>query len=503
MRTSLKNISVYTLVVWMTFMLGGCNSWLDLQPSDKQTSDSYWKAKEEVESVLASAYKQLRACQEEVVVFGELRADALDYTYSTTNNYAKIKNLEILPDNSSVKWNDFYTTIGYANSVIKYGPGVLEKDATFTQAASDSYVAEAIFIRSLCYFYLVRTYKEVPLVLEPYVDDSESFNIPKSTEGAVLNRLTQDLEAWLGKCKKGYESDDPDTWMNKGRATQWAFRALLADIYLWEEQYDKCVEHCDALINTKKFRLMDNQMWYQIFYPGNSEEGIFELQYNATVDNASFSGLFNMFYNTSTTTCAFLVNDRTMELFTQYVVDKDVRGAGGSFVDGDKRIWKHVASGLKDFGGVAGDVLEHNWIFYRYADILLMKAEALIMSGDLKGGYDIVVNEIRTRAGYTEHPQFVEDEKTMLTFLMEEREREFLAEGKRWFDILRMAKRHDMKYKDYLLNVLLANVPAKYYNTYRNKLSDSDSWYLPIYQDEITNSMGVLEQNRYYANQNK
>lgn len=501
MKTILKNIALYTLVIGFAFGVASCNSWLDLLPADKQTTDNFWESKEEVEAVLASAYKQLRSCQDEFVYWGELRGDALDYTVSSTNNYAKIKNLEILPDNSNVRWNDLYTTIGYANSVIKYGPTVLEKDATFTQSASDAYVAEAIFIRSLCYFYLVRTYKEVPLVLEPYVDDSEEYNVPKSTEGAILNRLTSDLESWLGKCKKGYESDDPNTWMNKGRVTQWAYHALLADIYLWEEQYERCIQHCNALIISNKFSLLSGESWYRIFYPGNSDEGIFELQYDKTVDNGSLSGLYNIFYNGGTTSCAFLVNEHTLELFTQYVLTKDLRGEGVSYQT-DKRIWKHAADA--GIGGVADPDNEHNWIFYRYAEILLMKAEALIMSKDgskMREGYDIIVEQIRKRAGYAEHPEYYEDEYTLLTFLMEEREREFLAEGKRWFDILRMAKRDGYKYKDYLLDVLLANVPAKHYNSYRSKLSEPDSWYLPIYKGEIINSMGVLEQNRYYANE--
>ena len=501
MKRIVKDIVLYVFAAWMGISVSGCNSWLDLKPDNSQISDQYWQSKEEVEAVLASAYKQLRSCLDEFVFWGELRGDALDYTKSTTDDYSKIKDLDILPENSLTRWSDLYAAIGYANSVIKYSPMVLETDATFTQTASDAYIAEAVFIRSLCYFYLVRTFNRVPWVSEPYVDDSQEYSVPVSTEAEVLNQVTTDLETWLQKCKKGYESDDPDTWMNIGRATQWAYHALLADIYLWQEEYSRCIEHCDKLINSQKFTLLDGKRWFELFYPGYSEEGIFELAYDYDEDETT-NNLYAWFYNSSTTACSFLLTDQTVELFTEYAAVKDLRGVNVTYTE-DKRIWKQGGTGKKDEGGVersSTELKDNNWIFYRFAEIFLMKAEALIMSGDLKGGYDLIVDKIRTRAGYTQHPDFNEDEYSVLSFLMEEREREFIGEGKRWFDILRMAKRAQYKYKDYLLEVLLANVPAKFYNTYRSKLSDPNSWYLPINESEITNSLGVLEQNPYYAN---
>lgn len=227
---------------------------------------------------------------------------------------------------------------------------VLETDATFTQTASDAYIAEAVFIRSLCYFYLVRTFNRVPWVSEPYVDDSQEYSVPVSTEAEVLNQVTTDLETWLQKCKKGYESDDPDTWMNIGRATQWAYHALLADIYLWQEEYSRCIEHCDKLINSQKFTLLDGKRWFELFYPGYSEEGIFELAYDYDEDETT-NNLYAWFYNSSTTACSFLLTDQTVELFTEYAAVKDLRGVNVTYTE-DKRIWKQGGTGKKDEGGV-------------------------------------------------------------------------------------------------------------------------------------------------------
>ena len=167
---------------------GGCNSWLDIYPENQQTSDNFWKSKEEVQEVLMGSYTQLRSkCYEKILQWGEIRGDVIKLGEGKTTNEEKIKSLEIMDDNDICKWDVFYTVIARVNSVIKYSPKVLDEDITFSQKQSDAFVAEAVWLRSLCYFYLVRTFGEVPLVLNPYVDDSEAYEIPKSDELSLIH----------------------------------------------------------------------------------------------------------------------------------------------------------------------------------------------------------------------------------------------------------------------------------------------------------------------------
>lgn len=92
----------------------------------------------------------------------------------------------------------------------------------------------------------------VPLVLEPYVDDSQEYAVGVSEESVVLQKIIDDLNAYLGKCKPGYE-ETSIKWQNKGRATQWAYHALLADIELWRGNYDKVLASCQAIYNSQRF----------------------------------------------------------------------------------------------------------------------------------------------------------------------------------------------------------------------------------------------------------
>lgn len=499
MKRTIRNIILFSATLLMLYVPTGCNSWLDLLPTNDQTTDRYWESKEEVEAVLASAYVQLRttACQERYVLWGEMRGDGIALT-SATSNAAKIKNLDILTTNTICQWSAFYTAIGYANSVLKYGPTVLDKDPTFTQELMNSYAAEAVFIRSLCYFYLVRTFNNVPLVTEPYVDDSQDYAVASSPEADVLAYLVTDLENNLNRCKTGYESDQSNPWQNKGRVTRWAYHALLADIYLWQGNYGRCIYHCDELEKSQKFRLMEKEDWFKNFYPGNTDENIFELQWSRSVDNST-SSFYNWYMNgeNASPLSTYIISDKSKELFTE-TLERDVRGDNGSYRDATGKIWKFGGTDYKNVGGSIRPYQDNNWIFYRYADIRLMKAEALVMQGDLQGAKDIVQDEIRFRAGYNTQINLPANEYDGLMMVMQERQREFIGEGKRWFDILRVAKRNDFQYKQYLLDVLLESVSAKDYAVWASKLSDVNSYYLPIYKTEVDNGKGVLEQNPYY-----
>lgn len=490
MKKFFKKIRIYAAVLVLSLAGAGCNSWLDLLPENDQTSDMYWNTKEDVEAVVMSVYTSTRSCLEKLIQWGELRGDALTPAAKATTNELNIYELQILTTNSICKWSEFYTVIGNANAVIKYGPTVLDKDPTFAPEVMNSYVGEAKFMRALSYFYLVRTFGEVPLVLEPYVDDEKEFKQAKQSEAAVIAQIVADLKEAVAKCKPGYG----DEAKNKGRATCWAAYALLADVYLWSENYAGALDACNKVIASGQYEMVSKADWYTLFNPGNTKEGIFELQWKSPISKLTNS-LYDWFFGSA----RYSLSYRSTELFSE-VAEDDYRGLGTTFLE-DKRIWKYAGKEVSIDGSAtrAAEDRNANWIFYRYADILLMKAEALVMLGS--GNYNEawnLVKVIRERAGYSQHPGEPQNEREALEMVMDERQREFIAEGKRWFDILRMSKRNNYQYKDYLLDVILENVSAQLRPVYEAKLADVRGYYLPIHKDEIDANGGVLVQNPYY-----
>lgn len=141
----------------------------------------------------------------------------------------KLRDFDILPDNKLCDYSKPYAAIAMANAVIKYASDVVEKDPSFDRNMCRSFMAEAFFQRSLAYFYLVRTFKDTPFVVEPYVDDSAPYVMGKTDGTTILKSCISDLETYLPNAKEFFpEVDNDDPINTKGRATQWGIHALLA-----------------------------------------------------------------------------------------------------------------------------------------------------------------------------------------------------------------------------------------------------------------------------------
>lgn len=489
---NIKKILLFLLIVGAT----GCNDWLDVKPENEQPNDEFWNSKEEVDAVMMGAYQQLRNSLELLVRWGELRGDVTELGpgLASNENMLAIKNLDIKSTNPICEWQQFYNAIGRCNAIIQSAADVMARDKTFTQKACDAYIAEATWVRSLCYFYLVRTFRDVPYITEPYLNDSQEFRIPKTDGNQILETIVKDLRSCAQQIPVSYS---PGSWENKGRATVWSLYALLADIYLWLENYDEAILMCENLEKSGLYSLLSTENWYNLYYPGNTEEGIFELQWDGGL--LQTNSLFGWFYNESNNN-NYAISESAIAKFNEVKDEVDMRGAGASYIESNSKIWKYAGTARGNENLRESSKRDANWIIYRYADVLLMKSEALIMRGnttDYEAAYEIVVN-IRTRAGYTQHPILSNNESEAIDLILNERLRELCFEGKRWFDLVRIAVRNDGQYKDKLVTLLLQNVSPKDRPLYQAKLQNTYGYFLPINDKDITSSGGILEQNPYY-----
>ena len=277
----MKKIFLTTLLIGGLF-ISSCNDFLEVLPKDKQATDTYWESASDVESILGQGYSTMRLCVPKMLQWGELRGSSV--TTTLTKGYM-IQNFQVLPGNDFVKWMDFYKVINLANSVLENAPGVMDKDESYKLSQMNSHLTEAYFMRGLMYLYLVRNFQEVPLLTKAYIDDTMPNDVPKSSEKEIIDQIKEDVKAALatGAAKEMFE----ESWANKGRATKWALYALMAETCLWAEDYDECITYADYLINATSARrpvfMSIPTQWFQMFYPGNSNESIFEIQYNGAV----------------------------------------------------------------------------------------------------------------------------------------------------------------------------------------------------------------------------
>ena len=203
----MKKILICLAIAGVGLLNSGCNDWLDVLPKNEQVAPDYWKTKEQVEEVLTQGYAYMRTTVPNLIYWGELRGGSI-YAYSGAEQQ-KLQNFQLTASSSMCNWSSFYQVLNIANSIIKYAPDVHVQDETYTEAAMNSHMAEAYFMRAWVNFTLVRNYKEAPLILEPYVTDSYPFNIGKSSEETLIAQIKEDIKTALasGAAKEFYDND--------------------------------------------------------------------------------------------------------------------------------------------------------------------------------------------------------------------------------------------------------------------------------------------------------
>jgi len=482
----------YLLISLLLVVNISCSEWLDLIPPNGLIREEFWQVKEDVESVLMAAYDKFASMDADLFLRGELRADLLARGTNQPLNEQNIMESNIFPDNPYCNWSSFYSIINYCNEVIINAPFVQEIDNTFTDFKLKSLVAEAYFLRSLSYFYLVRIYKDVPLALEPFEKDNSDFYMAKSTEEEILDQIVSDLET---NREFALTEGFPTIEINKGRASKAAFDALLADIELWRFNYDAVLTHVERIEITEKYELMPAANWFDIFYPGNSLESIFELQHDANLDQSNnIYGIVSRFSN------RYFASQTAINMFAyEYNQQEVVRGEKATITkigEDQYSIWKPVGQAPDGTSVRSGsEQRSANWIVYRYADVLLMKAEALSQLERFDEAL-VYINLIKGRAGLPMGP--IPNSATAFEdAIMEQRALELAFEGKRWFDLLRLGRRNDFARKSKLIEIIVSNVPSTQKRILAAKLTDPMGWYLPVFETEIERNRN-MEQNPFY-----
>jgi hypothetical protein len=502
----MNKISITVAFIIITVLFGSCKDWLYLEPENGTIKDEYWQSKQDVFGAVMGIYASMlsgtgsgsKSFAELSFEWGEIRADMVDQ-WTLLNYYSYVKNGDILPTQDIVKWNSFYRTINYCNTLLEEAPKVLELDKSFTQTELNHYCSEALAIRALMHFYLARVYDQIPIVTVATSSDQQTTKRAKSTRVMVFKQIESDLLEAYGKAVVNYPSIDE----NKGRITKYAIKTILADVYLWYEQYDKCIDACNFVINSGQFKLVERkEEWFSELYVNkNSSESIFELQYNKNIANPMYALCVLPGY--------YKANAATMEFIFESSSDTppdslDIRGDKGSYRAARSYvIWKYA--GLSKIDSKTSSDIYFNYIVYRYAEVLLMKAEALAArNATPKDGQDALslIKQIRYRAhatGSTDEGSPT-DTKGLISYIVNERAREFAFEGRRWFDILRNAKRNHYERQDLIDDMVLRSAPPERMVTILSKYRDTLFHYFPIPQADIDAGYPDLVQNPYYSN---
>ncbi|MEM8525570.1 MAG: RagB/SusD family nutrient uptake outer membrane protein [Bacteroidota bacterium] len=378
-------------------------------------------------------------------------------------------------DPNNVQSEDFYQSmydiIFRANNILNFIE-VADKDN------QNRYMGEAKFLRAFAYFKLVRLYGDVPLatsVVGPQENDILFTRVPTEQ---IYAQIVADLQE---------ASDNLDNTF-KSRASKAAAQGLLAKVYMTQgnPNYSGAQQLCEAIVNSGEFSLEEN--FSDVFYDELNDEIIFAVQYELgnSLESQSFSSEFTATFRQGREDGHNMVNDN---LVADFIVHGGNRTAVSYWNTGT---WTEVAKFLPEgsdittspptYGSSPRDA-GNDVIVLRYADVLLMHAEA-ILAGRAETADGAAIDsymEVRKRAGFTD-----DDRPTSLTreALLAERRVELAFENQRFYDLLRFGV------ADAILTDHAAEMGYSSYNA-RQLL-------LPIPAREINLSGGVLTQNPGY-----
>lgn len=481
-------IKILIIVPLILATLSSCTDYLELEPEDSLIQQEFWQNKEQVSAAVAGCYASMNQSgfTDRLLKWGELRAEMLVSVDAGSNERNMMRNF-IVPTNSIVNWSNFYQTINFCNLVLDFADSAQENDLSFTEQELANFKAEALAIRSLVYFTLVKNFRDVPLVLKGTSNTQVEFYPTKSTEDEVLTQIIEDLKIAVEDLNLGYEQSAA---FDKGRMTKGGALALLADVYLWNEQYTECINTAQQIIDSGRYSLVEGDEWFnQIFFEGNSSEGIFELQFDDI--NSTYQ---NFFYIFDPTYAPFM---EIVDVYADYPDDK--RTDLATYHTEFNSVFKFA--GVNLLGEYRGQQEFFNtFIFYRYAEVLLMQAEAYILSDenrDLNKAASLI-EMVHQRA--TGVPLDVSiDQSSLLDAVLLERQKEFAFEGKRWHDVLRFVRRNDFEDQELMFDIAAIKSGVDDFEIFLSFYSDTESYFLPIFQDEVDLNPN-LDQNPYYAN---
>lgn len=481
-------------------LFSSCSDNLELQNPSKLTTVSFWQTPEDLESGLATVYNVLvdnnnaGYWEIQAMQLKENRTENFVARNDVPGRYA-VSSYKNTPSTSETTgmYKAMYIGIFRANQVINYAPQIKNIDET----KRAQIVAEATFLRGLNYFNLVNEFGSVPIFTD-LVKESADYFKEKSTEEEVWKQVIADFQA-------AATSPLPEIYPSalKGRVTKNTAIAYLGKSYLYLKDWAKAEEQFSKLVNNESangFGLLDD---YAQLFDGkheNSKESVFEIQFSRQGGATIWGG--NPSERTRATTMAqelapgevggwfellptkVLLDAMTKEKTadnnfdpralatlawnypgsTYYNSDFATKfGANAIWIRKNQNWWNNDEAGWKS---------ELNEYAMRYADVLLMLAEAKTMQGKVAEAIPLV-KRIRDRAKLAVIPMTGWNQTQMMDEIMHQRNIEFAREGIHWYDLRRWGT---------LEKVIKASQVGGYLN-YSAKYN-----YFPIPESELNNN---------------
>lgn len=465
---------IFIIGVLACTMISCKKDFIELSPEDQIAEANFYKTEAQFRMALTAAYTPLRDLLENDFYTGEMRSDNTHYQYYQINRgtaYTMRENIADFVDEPTNNYSNAvyfhcFKGISRANIIVDRIDG-----GTMTDAAKNDIVGQAKFLRAFNFFKLVRYFGGVPLFVHEVTDAEQAF-LPRASAEEVYAQIVDDAKDAIAKLANPVFASGKQS----GQATKGSATMLLAEVYMVQKKY----ADAEALLNTFSGMGYDLLTKYaDVFSTSNknSKESLFEVQYLEGLQGGQQSQFIYYFLPRSSNTTVITGvktdnsgiggwNTPTQDLIDAYEAadtlrkDASIGIAEGTYnssniftFSANKRIINYTpAAGKVGVPYIKKYLNPHtnpnntndNWPIYRYADALLLLAEAKNLQG--KSGEALIpLNRVRTRAfGNATHNITTTDQAALTDIIARERRVELAFENHRWHDLVRTGKAVDV-----------------------------------------------------------
>lgn len=471
------------LLFGVALLTSGCKKFLEEEPESFITGDNLFTSEAGAQAGLTAAYSTLKNFRNSgrAMLFGVVGTDEAQLGIDEAGVNDRL-GLDAYDGNLNAQnpwvtqmWRVCFTGIGRANAVIESVPGI-----TMAEATKKQIIAEARFLRALNYFWAVQLWGDLPLI-DKVISNADQYNYPRRPQAEIYSFIIADLTA--------AEPDLPETFTgtNLGRATKGAVRTLLGKVFLSapgaQRNYTNAAAKLLEVITSNRYSLLPNYADLFDVARENNAESIFEVQFLSPdqPNNMSFAtgsraipdnvlgGGYAWFIPTDFHFNSYDLTDtrRAPTFRTEFFNAAGVRVTSSANAE-------HLKPHVRKFEDPVNRNLNgKNTYVLRYADVILMYAEALNESG--RSAEAITeLNKVRRRAGLTDVAGL--NQATLRTAILDERRKELAFEGWRWYDLKRTGQ--------------LVALAGQHNPRARGRITANNNL-MPIPLDEINNNEGI------------
>ncbi|WP_439151923.1 RagB/SusD family nutrient uptake outer membrane protein [Winogradskyella sp.] len=451
----MKNLKIKYIFITLFIMASCSDDFVDVK-SNNENSEDYFNSEEDYQQALIAAYDLLQSTYLNVML-GEIASDNTLAGGENANDVPGIQEIDDMihtPINQQLRdiWSWMYAGVNRANYIMEF------QDKT-DFPGKEGVLAQARFLRAYYYFELVKWFGDVPFVVDRRLQFGDQFSIDRTPKAEIYEQIEADLI---------FATDNlPYVQAQTGRVTKGAAQALLGKVYLYQEKFGESATVLEDLIDNGPYDLLTD---YSTMFENDNEnniESVFEVQYT-DIEGAGFGCLqcsegnvavgFNGIrtYNGPVFESGFSFNVPTQEVVDEFedgdnrletaILDIEAWAAdtGATYTEGFEHTGYYNRKYISRQGdlntGDANLTNPNNYRAIRFADVLLMAAEALNRGGISDTRAQNYLNRVRERAFGNSDNNVSATGAALTDAIYQERRVELVGEGHHFFDLVRTGR---------------------------------------------------------------